>query len=121
MTYPLQNRQARANFNKEKLKQAQALFGLQNTENKLITEIDQGYKKYLKAKSRMHVIATAVKHQKLKWEGEIKKYDQGRSDPDMVIRYQNDYLDTEKLYVQAQVDYFLARLALDVNRGVLVP
>ncbi len=121
LTYPLQNRQARANFNKEKLKQAQALFGLQNTENKLITEIDQGYKKYLKAKSRMHVIATAVKHQKLKWEGEIKKYDQGRSDPDMVIRYQNDYLDTEKLYVQAQVDYFLARLALDVNRGVLVP
>jgi outer membrane protein len=121
VTYPLQNRQARANYNKEKYKQAQALFSLKNMENKIIATIKNGYKKYRSARSRMYVVATAVQHQKLKWEGEVKKYDQGRSDPDVVIRYQNDYLDTKKLYAQSVFDYAMSRLELDSIRGLLKP
>ncbi|MBU0506863.1 TolC family protein [bacterium] len=121
VTYPLQNRQARANYNKEKFIQAQALLSLKNMKNKIIATIKNGYEKYQTSKSRMYVVATAVQHQKLKWEGEVKKYDQGRSDPDVVIRYQNDYLDTQKLYAQAVFDYAMARLELDSIRGLLKP
>jgi len=117
VSFPLQNRYARASYKKEKLKKTQLLYSLKKLENTIYTQIKEGHYSYKKAWERMNVVSQAVKHQRLKWEGEIKKYDQGRSDPDIVIRYQNDYLDTQKLFAQAQVDFQLAKLKLKYYRG----
>lgn len=119
LSFPILNRQARAAYNKSKLKKAQLLYALKNLETRIIARVRKGYDKYIKSLKRMRVVANAVHNQRLKWEGEVKKYDQGRSDPDLVIRYQNDYLNAKKLYVQAQVDYQLSRLELDYARGRL--
>lgn len=116
---PLQNRAARAQHKKAKIETKQLLLGLQDLENEIINRIEKGFSQHQKAKNRINVLASAVKNQRLKWEGEIKKYDQGRSDPDIVIRYQNDYLDTQKLYASAQVEYQFVKLQLDYALGRL--
>lgn len=121
ITFPMQNQYARASHKKTTLERMQLLYAIKNLENKIINDVKTGYIKYQKNLSRMQTLSTAVEHQRLKWEGEIKKYDQGRSDPDLVIRYQNDYLDTRRLYLQSQIAYQLAKLDLDYIRGALVP
>lgn len=121
LSLPLQNRAARANYKRNSLQAKQMLFGLKDLENEIISRVQQGYARYLKASKRLQVVASAVNNQKLKWEGEIKKYDQGRSDPDQVIRYQNDYLDTRKLYASTQIEYQMTKLELDYSLGNLVP
>lgn len=117
VSFPLLNRYARANYKKTKLEKTQLLYSLKKIEIRIISQVRGIYKKYQKSYQKMQTLATAVQHQRLKWEGEIKKYDQGRSDPDVVIRYQNDYLDTKKLHVRSQVEYYLARLELEFVRG----
>lgn len=110
---PLQNRRARSNHKQSNLIQSQLLYATKDIETRLVSQIRQGYRKLIASRNRMRVVATAVKHQNLKWEGEIIKYDQGRSDPDLVIRYQNDYLEAQKLYIQTQMEYQMARTELE--------
>ncbi len=117
---PLQNRNARATHQQSRLLKTQLLYGMKDVETRLISQIQQGYRRYQAHKKRMDVVATAVEHQRLKWEGEITKYDQGRSDPDLVIRYQNDYLDTQKLYVQTQLEFQIARTTLEYVSALLL-
>lgn len=121
VSFPLQNRGARAAYKKSRFQQMQLLYSLKNLENQIVSQIKTNHVKYQKTANRVSVVAEAVKFQKLKWDGEIEKYDQGRSDPDTVIRTQNDYLDTRRLYIQTQVAYHLAELELDYARGELHP
>ena len=121
VSFPLLNKSARANYKKSHLTQKKLLYAIKHLEEQIINDIEASYESYQIARKRMYVLATAVKHQKLKWEGEVAKYDQGRSDPDLVIRYQNDYLDTKQLYIQTQVEFSLAKLELDFSKGSLKP
>ena len=52
--------------------------------------------------------------------GEMQKYDRGRSDSDTVIRYQNDYIETKKLALDAEVNYALTALDLEFVTGKLL-
>ena len=90
-------------------------------ENRIITEVKKSYDQYLQSLKRMQVASRAVIHEKKKWEGEIKKYDQGRSDPDLVIRYQNDYLNARKLLEQTRSEYQSTVTQLIYVRGKLLP
>lgn len=121
VSFPLQNRSARASFKKSQFQHRQLLYELKDVENQIVSQIKNSYVTYQKTFSRVAVVAEAVKQQKLKWGGEVEKQDQGRSDPDTVIRYQNDYLDARRLYIQTQVAYHLAELELSYARGELQP
>lgn len=117
--FPLQNRQARANLSKSKIENMQLIYKLKNIENKIVTQIREGVLRYQQTYKRLQAFASAAASQKLKWENEVTKYNEGRSDPDRVIQSQNDYLDTQKLYLQTQVDFQLAKLDLEYLRGRL--
>lgn len=121
LSFPLLNRNARAGYKKSLIQQQRDLYALKNLENQIVSMMREGYNKYLKAHQRMQVVSKAMKNQKLKWEGEVSRYDQGRSDPDIVIRYQDDYLNTKKLYAQARAEFQLAKAELDYYRGYLRP
>lgn len=117
VSFPIQNRASRAAFKKAKVKKQQLLYSVKNFEQQLIENVKATLKNYKHSLKRVYVTSQAVKHQKLKWQGEIKRYDQGRSDPDLVIRYQNDYLDTKKLNAQARYDFEVAKLQLQYLLG----
>lgn len=119
--FPLQNRAAKADLEKSKIERAQRLLALKNKENEIISSIRNHQTRVSQHAKRLNVTLQAVSNQRLKWEGEVKKYDQGRSDPDLVIRYQNDYLDAKKLHFKAKYDYEMARLDLQYIRGLLRP
>lgn len=120
ISFPLQNRSSRANYKKTLIQQQQQVYNIKNTEVTFSNQVEEYYKNYKTLLNKVYTTAQAVKHQKLKWEGEVKKYQQGRSDPDLVIRYQNDYLDTRKLHLQAKVEFQINKLYLDYLRGKLV-
>lgn len=117
ISFPLQNRASRAAFKKATIKKQQLLYSVKNFEQQLIENVKATYQTYQQSLKRVYVTSQAVKHQKLKWNGEVKRYDQGRSDPDLVIRYQNDYLDTKKLNAQARYDFEVAKLQLKYLLG----
>lgn len=119
VSFPLLNRNTRAEYKKEQLEKMQFIYRLKEFETSLQAGIREGLKKYHMHRKRLSALSRAMENQRLKWEGEILRYDQGRSDPDLVIRSQNDYLDTQKLYVRARAELELARLELGYVRGEL--
>lgn len=116
---PLQNRAARGAAKKSYLIKTQKLYDLKDKENEILAQIKQSYENYQNTLKQLHLTSDAVFNQKQKWLGEVKKYEQGRSDPDTVIRFQDDYLNTKIIFLQAQVGLALAKIDLDYARGVL--
>lgn len=121
LSFPLQNRKARAQARQEKLRQKQLLYTLKEVESRLINKIKEAYHQHDRYKARLSYLKNAVFNQRKKWEGEIERYDQGRSDPDLVITYQDDYLNTKKLYAQALAEYQLSKLKVDYVLGDIKP
>lgn len=117
--FPLQNRAAIAGVKKLGLQKKQKLYSYQDAENKILSLARDSFERFLTNVKRLSVAAEMVRHQRLKWEGEITRYDQGRSSPDTVIRYQDEYLNARKLELQAKIAVEMAKLDLDYARGYL--
>ncbi len=117
---PLQNRAAKSAYKKSKLQTKQLLTQLKDLENQIVSQVSEGYERCQINAQRVGALKSAVENQRLKWDGEIIKYDQGRSEPDTVIRYQNDYLDTQKLLVQSEVAYEHCKMTLEYVAGELI-
>lgn len=120
LNFPLQNRAATAGVKKLSLQKQQKLYSYQNAENKILALTRDSFERVLTNLKRLSVTAEMVRHQRLKWEGEITRYDQGRSSPDTVIRYQDEYLNARKLELQTKVAVEMATLDLDYARGHLL-
>lgn len=118
-SFPLQNRAAMAGAKKLHLQKKQKLHSYQDAENKIIALTRASFERFLANAKRLSVTGAMVQNQRLKWEGEITRYDQGRSSPDTVIRYQDEYLNARKLQLQAKVAVEMAKLDLDYARGQL--
>ncbi|MBL7132167.1 MAG: TolC family protein [Candidatus Omnitrophica bacterium] len=120
ITFPLQNREARSEFNKAKLEKAKALLNFKKIERKILVEIKDNVRNCnilgQRAKKQKHV----VKLQEEKLAAELKAYQYGRSDTDTVIRYQDDLLFSKLLYTQALLDYKEALIELAVKKNILL-
>jgi outer membrane protein TolC len=119
ISFPLQNRGARSQLKKSELVRMQKILAIQQKETDITTLIRQLHARLMQNTRRLGVTAQAVENQRKKWGEEIRKYDQGRSDTDMVIRYQDDYLNARRMQLKAKVDYEHARVELDYARGRL--
>jgi outer membrane protein TolC len=118
-SFPLQNRAATAGVKKLGLQKKQKLYFYQDAENKILLLTRDSFERFLANVKRLAITTQMTHHQRLKWQGEIVRYDQGRSSPDTVIRYQDEYLNARKLELQAKVAVEMANLDLDYAQGHL--
>lgn len=119
LSVPLQNRSSRYGLKKLEIEKKQKLLDLKEKENQVMALIRENLENYENSLQKVHVTKEAVFHQQKKWEGEIARYEQGRSDPDTVIRYQNDYLEAQMAHLNAKVEFSLIKINLAYARGVL--
>lgn len=117
---PLQNRQKRSDYQKSQFEKAKKILELKQAEQKIAQQIAEKVKQQGYFLKRMQASERARSNQYQKMLGETRKYEQGRSDSDSVIRYQNDYIDAKKLALRSQVDYKLALVDLQLVQGTLV-
>lgn len=116
-SFPLGNRAARHEFKKLDIVKQQKLYTLKDLENQIISQITAAYDHYQNAGKNLGATSDAVYNQKMKWDGEVRRYHQGRSDPDLVIRYQDDYLNAKAAHLQAKVELGLAWIDLEQAQG----
>ena len=118
--FPLQNRQARSEFNKAKIEKTQALLNLKKTERQILIEINDGVRNCKVLEERAKKQNNVVKLQEEKLAEELKSYQYGRSDTDTVIRYQDDLLSSQLLYLGALLDYKHALIELSLKENSLL-
>lgn len=104
MSIPLQNRSAKANYKTSVLQKEQLLYQLKNQENQVVADVKSSLTNCQRLQEKIKLLKDAVEQQKIKWQAEEVKYDQGRSDTDLIITYQNDYIQTQQLYWKAKTD-----------------
>ncbi len=117
---PLENRKARAELSTAKIEQAKALLELKVAERKIFTEIND---LVMRVKVRIGQVLTRRRVAELetkKLEAEEKRFRLGRSDSDVIIRYQEDVLSARSSHMQALYDYWVSLIDLRVAQGVLL-
>lgn len=120
LTFPLQNRFQRSELRKGELARAKKILQLRDKELEIVEQVTKKIRQTENAFSRLLIALKARDHQYQKLVGELKKYGQGRSDSDTVIRFQNDYIDAQRLALKSQVDYRLSQLDLVYVNGMVI-
>jgi outer membrane protein TolC len=118
--FPLQNRQAKSEFNKAKIEQAKALLDLKRIERWILIEMKDGVRNCRILEQRASKQENVVRLQEEKLAAELKAYQYGRSDTDTVIRYQDDLLSSRLLYTQALFDYKQSLVELSLKENILL-
>lgn len=118
--FPLENREAKSEFNKAKIENASALVNLKKTECQILVQIKDSVRNcnILEGRARKQKEINVLQEEKL--AAELKHYRYGRSDTDTIIRYQNDLLVSELLYAQALLDYKEALIELSLKENSLL-
>lgn len=116
---PITNRKARSSYQQSKFQKYRKLLELKRKEDEIKTEVIEKIEIYKNSLRKMNITSQARQNQYQKLKGELKKYEQGRSDSDILIRFQNDYIDSKRIALQAQVDYKIALLEMKKSQGVL--
>ncbi len=120
LTVPLENRKAKAELSTAKIEQAKSLLELKVTERKIFTEIND---LVMQVKVRVGEVLTGERVAELqtrKLEAEEKRFRLGRSDSDVIIRYQEDVLQARLNHVRALYDYRVSLIDLRVAQGALL-
>jgi outer membrane protein TolC len=118
--FPLENRQARSEFNKAKIEKAKALIKLKKIEREILVQINDSVRdcNILAQRAAKQKAITKLQEEKLK--AELRRYQYGRSDTDTIIRYQDDLLLSRLLYEQALLDYKEALVELSLKENSLL-
>ncbi|MFH1339449.1 MAG: TolC family protein [Candidatus Omnitrophota bacterium] len=118
--FPLQNREAKSEFNKAKIEKAKALLSLKKIERLILVDINDSVRSCRILEQRANKQKKVVELQEEKLAAETERYKYGRSDTDTVIRYQDDLLLSRLLYAQALLDYKEALIDLSLKENVLL-
>jgi outer membrane protein TolC len=118
--FPLQNREAKSEFNKAEIEKVKALLNLKKIERKILIEIKDGVRNCDILEQRARKQKNIVKLQEEKLAAELERYKYGRSDTDTVIRYQDDLLLSKLLYAQSLSDYKEALIELSLKENTLL-
>ena len=118
--FPLENRQARSEFNRAKIEKAKALINLKKIERQILIQIKDSVRNCNILGQRLKKQENVVKLQEEKLTAELQAYQYGRSDTDTVIRYQDDLLLSQHLCTQAFLDYKEALIELSLKENFLL-
>lgn len=120
-SFPLENRLARSETKRASLGKRRALYGLKNLENKIRQDVEVQWRS-IRELARIVVIRQRTsKIQRDRLEEEFRKYQMGRSDSDIVTRFQQDYIQAQRVELEALFNYRLAVLGLRLAQNTLIP
>lgn len=117
---PIENREAKSEYNKAKIEKAKSLLSFKKIERQIFVEINDRVRDCNILAERVKRQRDVLKIQEEKLNEELKSYKYGRSDTDTVIRYQNDLLYSQLLYAQSLLDYKVARINLSLSENSLL-
>lgn len=120
ITQSLLNRYDQSAFKQERLRKAKMIMDIKDQELALVKEIKEAYTQYQNAWHRMNAAEEMRHHEHEKMRGEFLRYEQGRSDSDTLIRYQNDYIEAKKFALLSQVNYERSRIRFAFAQGKLL-
>ena len=111
-SYPLQNNEAKSEYESVKLEKAKAIVSLQKTERLIISDIDEKFRNLSVNKVNISKMERVKNLQKGKLYQEEKRFKYGRSSSDTLIRYQEDLLNAKLATQKAYLDYRISILEL---------
>ncbi|NQT90636.1 MAG: TolC family protein [Candidatus Omnitrophica bacterium] len=90
VSVPIENRQARANYDKAKYRKEKALVNIKDIERTIITEVVNAYRDVVSYEASIVYLKRAVTLQSEKLKEEEKRFSYGRSTTKHIIDYQQD-------------------------------
>lgn len=116
-----ENRQAKSELERSQLEKAQLLIQIKKLENDISTEIFEALRELKLQWQETIKYAKIADLQRRRLEIEEKNYFQGRSSSDIIVRFQTDWLDAEKLQLDSELREKLADVDLRRITSVLIP
>ncbi|MFC1646436.1 TolC family protein [Candidatus Omnitrophota bacterium] len=92
ITYPLENNEAKGEYESAQLEKAKALVLLKKNEREIVVEIKDAVSTANTTLERVRNNLATVQLQEAKLDAEEKRFRLGRSDSDTLVRYQDDLL-----------------------------
>ncbi|NOX96652.1 MAG: TolC family protein [Nitrospirae bacterium] len=117
---PLGNRKAKSEYDRAALEKARSLVDMQKIERIIVTEVDERVRAVKVNQERAGQQLEVEKLQRLKLGEEEKKFKQGRSGSDILIRFQEDLLKAEIAAVESLVDYRKSLVDLERTQNTLL-
>lgn len=118
--FPLQNRYRKSESRKSEIERGKKIIQVKQKELEVRHGIRESFVRYENALDKRSAALRARTSQYNKMEGEQKKYQAGRSDSDILIRYQNDYIDARKMALAAEVEVEMAWMNLQLVQGKIL-
>lgn len=119
-SFSLENREASAEFKQAQMKQMQALINLKKTECAVFVEVNDAVNYGEACKKAAEYQSEAMKLQESKYRAEQDSFNKGRSDIDRLIRYQQDYLNSQISYLNTIYAYNEALIDLKLTTAELL-
>lgn len=120
VSLPLENTEARARLKAAELEKAKALIHLKLLERRIAVEITDQVRSCNIFRQAALSQESIARLQKQKLEEEEKRFRYGRSETDVLIRFQEDWLEAEEAAAAAKHRYHTARVDLALKEGSLL-
>lgn len=108
LNFPLQNRSAKAKLKRAQLEKSRKILEIKGRERQIYAQVREQWQKLKLARQQLAVISQVKNKNYLKLKAEEKRFNQGRSDTDILIRYESDYVMSRKLEAIANSQYHQA-------------
>lgn len=119
-SFPLENREARAEFKQAQLEKTKMLVNLKRTECAVFIQVNDAVNYCIASKEAAEYQHQAMKLQESKYRAEEDRFRKGRSNIDRLIRYQQDYLNSQISYLNSVFAYNEALIDLKVVTAELL-
>jgi len=116
----LEKRKEKAELKKAGLKKKQALLSVKKTEQLILKDICNRVRETNSLKSKIELFEQVADLQEKKLAEEMKKLKYGRSGADIVIRYENDLLQSRLDLARAYFDFRVSLIDLDLTQNTLL-
>lgn len=119
-SFPLENSEARAEFNQAELKKVRALVNLKKTEATIFIQVNDAVNKATTMNRAAKYQKEAMDLQESKYRAEESRFKKGRSDIDRLIRYQEDFLNAQIAYLLGVFEHKESLIDLKVKTAKLL-
>lgn len=119
-SFPLENRHARSQANLAKRDQALALLEIKAKELEITRQINESWEKLGRFQKLLQATHAALGNNQERVKAEESRFAEGRSMSDVVLRAQDDLLESKRARLRAQIDAEIARITFSLAQGTLL-
>lgn len=117
---PIENRMAKSELKEAELTKQQLILSFTKTERLIIKELNNIVKEINSLKNQIRLYSSVVTLQQNKLEEETKRLKYGRSNSDIIIRYEEDLLGARLNMARTRFQYRLALSKLKLSKNTLL-